>query len=337
MSDWRNSFSVLGFGTDSDNPSRFGVADLRVVHGIAGLTVETRSDIEVKQLGDLRFEVFRANADVGAVDVQFSFAAATCGAAIGWTDAYTLAGSAPLGLTRGSVSTSAVLSCPRAIAAIAACSGHEDECCGELHPCSMSVLDFRRKALSVFYAEDSASILGEGRVGSAALAALLLPTGRLMLHSSAVVVDGLAAVFLAPDGGGKTTVARLAGRRPVICDDQVILEGAKGAFEAWSSPWGRFVAPGFHVPLGGLFILEKASHFSVAPAAPGDLLEVVTKDWRSGAALLPPKLQSQFLDRLWHLSRAVPCCRMQFSAGDVGWEEIGDVLRASRSSEPIRA
>jgi hypothetical protein len=52
--------------------------------------------------------------------------------------------------------------------------------------------------------------------------------GRLVLHASAVEIDGRAVVFIAPSGYGKSTLAAsfvLAGAR-LLCDDALVLEAS---------------------------------------------------------------------------------------------------------------
>ena len=56
-----------------------------------------------------------------------------------------------------------------------------------------------------------------------AVARLLLPEGGFLLHACAVVSGGEAFVGFGPSGAGKTTLAGLAGSRPVLSDDLVVL------------------------------------------------------------------------------------------------------------------
>ena len=44
-----------------------------------------------------------------------------------------------------------------------------------------------------------------------------------MIHSAALVLDGAAALFFAPDEGGKTTIARHALPGMTMCDIQNIM------------------------------------------------------------------------------------------------------------------
>jgi hypothetical protein len=68
-----------------------------------------------------------------------------------------------------------------------------------------------------------------------AIGALLHQRGLLPLHASAVEVDDRALVFIAPSGGGKSTMAmhlQHLGHR-VICDDICAVELADGKARVW--------------------------------------------------------------------------------------------------------
>ena len=70
----------------------------------------------------------------------------------------------------------------------------------------------------------------------------LLKFGGMMLHSSAVVVDGRAYLFSAPSGTGKSTHTRLwqqlfGEKAQVINDDKPALRCVDGTWYAYGTPW----------------------------------------------------------------------------------------------------
>ena len=66
-----------------------------------------------------------------------------------------------------------------------------------------------------------------------AVARLLLPEGGFLLHACAVVSRGEAVVGFGSSGAGKTTLSSLAGPRPVLSDDLVVLRrDAQGTLRA---------------------------------------------------------------------------------------------------------
>ena len=92
----------------------------------------------------------------------------------------------------------------------------------------------------------------------------LLNYDGTVLHSSAVVVDGVAYLFTAPSGTGKSTHTALwlkvFGERAFILNDDkpaIRLEG--GEFFAYGTPWSGKTDQNLNcrVPLGGICILRR--------------------------------------------------------------------------------
>ena len=121
------------------------------------------------------------------------------------------------------------------------------------------------------------------------LLALLLPTrGGVLLHASAVALDGRAWLLVGASGAGKTTTARRAGREGAmrLADDLAV---------AWTTSGGAAVEPcvfdqacrlpgrrGLVVPLVGMHPVHKGA----AATQPGRWLPSLST-WAS-ALLLPP-------------------------------------------------
>lgn len=68
-----------------------------------------------------------------------------------------------------------------------------------------------------------------------AIGALLHQRGWLPLHASAVEIDGRAVAFIAPSGGGKSTIAMHLHHRGhrVICDDICAIDVQAGGARLW--------------------------------------------------------------------------------------------------------
>lgn len=94
----------------------------------------------------------------------------------------------------------------------------------------------------------------------------LLRHGGMMLHSSAVVVDGRAYLFSAPSGTGKSTHTRIwqqlmGERAKVINDDKPALRSIGGIWYAYGTPWcGKDgININARAPIAGICFLKQAS------------------------------------------------------------------------------
>lgn len=101
----------------------------------------------------------------------------------------------------------------------------------------------------------------------------LLQFDAMMLHSSAVVMDGYAYLFSAPCGTGKsthTTMWREAfgyDRVLMLNDDKPALRLENGRWYAYGTPWSGKTAQNINmkVPLGGICVLTRGEANEIAP------------------------------------------------------------------------
>ena len=92
----------------------------------------------------------------------------------------------------------------------------------------------------------------------------LINHGGLMLHSSAVVVDGKAYLFTAASGTGKSTHTALylrafGSRAFILNDDKPALRFEDGGFFAYGTPWSGKTAQNTNVrvPVAGICVLHR--------------------------------------------------------------------------------
>lgn len=92
----------------------------------------------------------------------------------------------------------------------------------------------------------------------------LINFGGLMIHSSAVVVDGRAYLFTAPCGTGKSTHTALylkefGERAFILNDDKPALRWEEDAFYAYGTPWSgkHAINVNVRVPVGGICLLSR--------------------------------------------------------------------------------
>ena len=89
----------------------------------------------------------------------------------------------------------------------------------------------------------------------------------IMLHSSAVVVDGRAYLFTAPCGTGKSTHTALylrefGDRAYILNDDKPAVRFEDGAFYAYGTPWSGKTDKNANerVPIAGICVLNRAEN-----------------------------------------------------------------------------
>ena len=92
----------------------------------------------------------------------------------------------------------------------------------------------------------------------------LINYGGLMLHSSAVVVDGAAYLFTADSGTGKSTHTSLylrefGDRAYILNDDKPAIRFEDGGFFAYGTPWSGKNAKNTNarVPVAGICVLHR--------------------------------------------------------------------------------
>jgi len=153
--------------------------------------------------------------------------------------------------------------------------------------------------------------------------AMFLPQfSAVMVHSSGVVRNQRAALFLAPDAGGKSTVLEHATEGLLLNDDQVIVRREGGGFVAHSTPFGAMNSGPCQARLGALFSLHKAPRFTLRPMRPADLMQKHWGDRDNFASLLPKHLKTQAFDLFYDICHQVPTYQMSFPKDHVDWDAI---------------
>ena len=174
----------------------------------------------------------------------------------------------------------------------------------------------------IYYLSSKKKSLESSAVGPGILAPFLPLFGAFMLHSSSSVLNNKAALFLARDEGGKTTVMKSAKPRDVLSDDQNIIKKENGVFFVHSTPWSTFPNGPRKARLGGLFLLKKANEFSLSRINPVDMLAYLWAEHVGYTLFMPKKLRVAAFDLLQEACRSVPTYRMRFSKDYIDWDAV---------------
>ncbi|MBQ8622104.1 MAG: hypothetical protein IJ422_07300 [Oscillospiraceae bacterium] len=133
----------------------------------------------------------------------------------------------------------------------------------------------------------------------------LLNFDGMMLHASAVVLDGKAYLFSAPCGTGKSTHTALwkqvFGNRAVILnDDKPALRLENGTWYAYGTPWsGKYdMSINMKAPVAGICFLHQARQNTIEPLnGPKAIFALLEQTARPPEAAARAKLMD-LLDRL---------------------------------------
>ncbi|MBO5340900.1 MAG: hypothetical protein J6A62_07880 [Oscillospiraceae bacterium] len=159
----------------------------------------------------------------------------------------------------------------------------------------------------------------------------LLGFNGMLLHASAVVLDGKAYLFSAPSGTGKSTHTALwrrvfgEDRTKILNDDKPALRLEDGVFYAYGTPWSGKTDQNINtrVPLAGICILSRGEENIICPykgqRAIHDILEQTIRP-------RDQRLTEKLLELLDRLLRTVPVwkmeCNMDPQAALVAWEAM---------------
>lgn len=190
---------------------------------------------------------------------------------------------------------------------------HEDSSC---------LLDFDAQRADISVIQSKAPFLRNHIISPHFLAPFLPGFQALMLHASAIVRRGRTAVFLALDEGGKSTAARLSPKGIILGDDQIIVRRNGKGFCVFGTPWGLYSYAGAGAPLSGLFLLKKATTFSLAPLETKQLIPFIWKEIQRPLAILPNPLKKKAFSLVCDLVDTVPTWEMAFPRDFIDWNTV---------------
>ena len=164
----------------------------------------------------------------------------------------------------------------------------------------------------------------------ALLAEALLAHGVLLVHGSALCMDGQAVIFSAKSGTGKSTHTRLwreafGDRVWMINDDKPMLRLIDGKAYVYGTPWNgkHHLSTNAGAPLAAIVLLERDETNHVEPMSPADaytmLLRHVYHFKSTGSAARVMDLETQLLTavRFYRLG-----CNMDPDAARIAYEGI---------------
>ncbi len=158
------------------------------------------------------------------------------------------------------------------------------------------------------------------------LSAFLPSFSAVMIHGAGVIRDGTAAVFLAPDEGGKTSMVKQSSGVPILNDDHIILRQEGSVVMAHGTPLGPITSGPQQARLGGFFLLEKASHFALIPIKPRDVLQFLWNERMHTWYVLPKSIRLRAFEILYAACHQAAVYKIRFPKDYVDWDAIDAVM-----------
>lgn len=158
----------------------------------------------------------------------------------------------------------------------------------------------------------------------------LLNFDGMLLHASAVVLDGRAYLFSAPCGTGKSTHTKLwlqafGDRAYILNDDKPALRFEDGAWYAYGTPWSgkHDISTNIRVPVAGICFLRQAKENTIRPfSGPKAIFALLEQTARPAG----PQLRGQLMMLLDKLLTNLPVwemgCNMDPQAAQVSYEAM---------------
>lgn len=145
------------------------------------------------------------------------------------------------------------------------------------------------------------------------IAEQLLKHNVLLIHGSAIAVDGKGYLFTAKTGTGKSTHTRLWRQvfphAVIVNDDKPFLQFTEKGIFLCGAPWSgkHGLDTNITVPLQGICILERGSENKIVPACPNEVSDFLIHQCQ---APLAEKKRSDF-DNLTKFLLRAPLWRME--------------------------
>ena len=158
----------------------------------------------------------------------------------------------------------------------------------------------------------------------------LLQHGGLMLHSSAVVVDGRAYLFTADSGTGKSThtglwLKKFSDRAYILNDDKPAIRREADGWYAYGTPWSgkHDISRNLRVPLAGIACVNRAVENSIHPFGGLEAIQAIMKQVNRPKGM---EFRANLMELLDRLLTEVPVwklhCNMDISAAEVSYNAM---------------
>lgn len=211
-----------------------------------------------------------------------------------------------------------------------ACWMHPEAVALALHNYSVSIRDYQNRTASVFYWDECRDIIKKSNEPTELFRRLFVSffplSSAMLVHAACVVRKNRAALFLAPDEGGKTTVARIADNGIVLGDDRILIKKQGNDIFAHGSPWGTMNDASTSARINAVFLLNKAERFCLQPIDVNQVIEYLWQEHKYDRFFLTNKLKSVVFELIVDLCRQGTVYQMNFAKDYVDWDAVDSAL-----------
>ena len=149
----------------------------------------------------------------------------------------------------------------------------------------------------------------------------------VMIHGASLLFGDKAAVFLAKDEGGKSTLIKMSEDKKILSDDHIVLKKRNDKITVHATPFGELTDGPLSGRLAGLFLLEKSENFSIEKIDPEEVLQFIWNDQFVKWYQYPKPLRVKIFEIINYTSRSIPLYRLKFPRNSIEWDEIEKRLR----------
>lgn len=140
------------------------------------------------------------------------------------------------------------------------------------------------------------------------------------LHSSGLIKDDRAFLFVGPDGSGKTTISNLISEGFIASDDSLIVRQSNASFTLYTTPWGSRESINTSAPISKIFFLRKAHTLKIKEMTPAEAArEFLANIFFS---TLDQQICEKTLDTVGDLTKEIGCHELYFSREERELERI---------------
>jgi hypothetical protein len=153
-----------------------------------------------------------------------------------------------------------------------------------------------------------------------------------LIHGAGALTQNGAALFLAPDEGGKTTLIKKFKKSKILGDDQVVIRLLGNHYYLCGTPFGTITCGPAQNRLTGIFIIKKARHFKIISARANDVFHFIWKESFLKTIVLPKTLRIRVFNLLYSFCQRIPSFYIYAPIDYLDFKAIDETMADSKKT-----